>query len=283
MKLLTWNIQWGRGCDGRVDFARLAGEIRRIADADVICLQEVAVNLPDLPGSAGEDGVALLRDAFPRHEAFYGVATDLPCARGGRSRFGNLILSRLPVLQVFRHLLPWPIDPAVPSMQRICVEVVVAARFGPLRVLTTHLEYYSALQRMAQVEALREIHRTGGAHARSPRSRDEPDSPFAVLARGEAALLCGDFNFGPDAPEHARLSAPFDDETPGLVDCWQCLHPGLPQPPTAGAHEAASPGRQHCCDFVFASENLTPRLASIGVDGDTEASDHQPVVLELAQ
>ncbi|MCU0933013.1 MAG: endonuclease, partial [Thiobacillaceae bacterium] len=43
MKLLSWNIQWGRGLDGRVDLARIAGEIRRIGDFDVICLQEVAV------------------------------------------------------------------------------------------------------------------------------------------------------------------------------------------------------------------------------------------------
>jgi endonuclease/exonuclease/phosphatase family metal-dependent hydrolase len=37
-----------------------------------------------------------------------------------------------------------------------------------------------------------------------------------------------------------------------------------------------------CCDFVFVSENLRNRVAGVAVDGQTEASDHQPVFLELA-
>jgi len=282
MRVLTWNIQWGRGCDGRVDLGRIAREIRRIADADVICLQEVAVNCPGLAGSAGEDDVGLLRDAFPAYESFYGVATDLPGARGGRSLFGNLILTRLPVLQVFRHLLPWPSDPAVSSMQRMCVEAVVDTAFGPLRVLTSHLEYYSALQRMAQVEALRSIHRDGHAHARFPRSDSETDSPFAVLARGESAVLCGDLNFRPGDREHARLGAPFEGDTPRLVDAWEFLHGGMPHPDTTGVHDPARPEKRYCCDFVFAAENLAPRIVALRADQATDASDHQPLVLELA-
>ena len=41
-----------------------------------------------------------------------------------------------------RHQLPWPAAPDVQSMPRAAVEVVVQAPFGPLRVTTTHLEYY---------------------------------------------------------------------------------------------------------------------------------------------
>jgi endonuclease/exonuclease/phosphatase family metal-dependent hydrolase len=39
-----------------------------------------------------------------------------------RRQFGNLILSRYPVLQVFRHLLPWPAEPGVLSMQPIALD-----------------------------------------------------------------------------------------------------------------------------------------------------------------
>ena len=60
MKLLSWNIQWGRGMDGRVDLARILRTIQQLGDFDVICLQEVAVNFPGLPGSRGEDQVAEL-------------------------------------------------------------------------------------------------------------------------------------------------------------------------------------------------------------------------------
>src|SRR5512135_2781381 len=118
MKLLTWNIQWGRGMDGRVDLQRTLSEIRALGEFDVIALQEVAVNFPGLPGSRGEDGMAVLSAGLPDYTAIYAAATDLPGERGGRRQFGNALFSRLPVQQVFRHLLPWPSDPAVPSMQR---------------------------------------------------------------------------------------------------------------------------------------------------------------------
>ena len=47
MKLITWNIQWGLGIDGRVDLKRIVDDARRIADFDVLCLQEVSDNFGD--------------------------------------------------------------------------------------------------------------------------------------------------------------------------------------------------------------------------------------------
>src|ERR1700730_4562857 len=41
MRLVNWNIQWGRGVDGRVDLARIVREARALCDFDVLCLQEV--------------------------------------------------------------------------------------------------------------------------------------------------------------------------------------------------------------------------------------------------
>jgi endonuclease/exonuclease/phosphatase family metal-dependent hydrolase len=281
MQLITWNIQWGRGCDGRVDLARIARVARETADFDVLCLQEVAVNFPGLAGSSGEDEVSLLRDAFPEFQIFYGVATDLPDGRGGRSRFGNLILSRLPVLQVFRHLLPWPADPGVSSMQRICVEAVIVTPTGVVRVMTTHLEYYSSRQRAAQVEALRALHRQASAHGRNPRNGKETDPTFAVLPRGMSAILCGDLNFKPTDPEHARITAPYDDDTPRLADAWCAAHPGEAHAHTVGLHECDWPDEPYCCDFVFVSEDLVSRVAALQVNRQTDASDHQPVLLDL--
>jgi endonuclease/exonuclease/phosphatase family metal-dependent hydrolase len=42
MRSISWNVQWCRGMDGRVDPKRIAAEARRLADPDVICLQELA-------------------------------------------------------------------------------------------------------------------------------------------------------------------------------------------------------------------------------------------------
>ena len=54
-------------------------------------------------------------------------------------------------------------------MPRVAVEVVVEAPFGPLRVMTTHLEYYSKEHRAAQIARLRELHREA-VRARTSRS-----------------------------------------------------------------------------------------------------------------
>lgn len=285
MRLLTWNIQWGRGCDERVDLERIAHVIRETADCDVICLQEVATSFLTLPGSRGEDQVALLSAAFPGYSAHYVAATDVPApAAGVRAQFGNLILSRLPVLQVWRHLLPWPADPAVPSMQRACLEAVVHAPGGLLRVLTTHLEYYSVLQRTAQMEALRALQAEAVVHARHPR-QGESGSPFAPMPRPATAVLCGDFNCEPEAAELARLQAPAapnEPDWPAWRDAWPIANPGQAHAHTVGLHGAEWPDHPYCCDFVCVSTDLAPRVSAVRVNQATDASDHQPMLLELA-
>ncbi len=283
MKLLTWNIQWGRGLDGRVDLGRIAAEIHSMGEFDVICLQEVAVNFPGLPGSRGEDQMALLAAGLPGYTPVYAPATDLPGGRGGRRLFGNALFSRLPVGQVWRHLLPWPSDPTVPSMQRVLLEAVVEAPFGPLRVLTTHLEYYSRPQRLAQIEAIRRLHAESCAHARTPRRGEgEEGGSFEALPRPAAALLCGDMNFPSAVEERVRLLAPFDDGTLPWLDSWAVLHPDRPHAPTVGVHPVDFVDRPLCYDFCFLTADLAPRLRAHGVNAATEASDHQPVWIELA-
>ena len=283
MKLITWNIQWGRGIDLKVDLLRIARTAREIADFDLLCLQEVAVNFPGLGGSGGENQVEELSGALPGYAAHYGIATDVDDGRGGRSRFGNLVLSRLPVIQVFRHLLPWPADPAAPSMQRIAIEAVVQSRRGPLRVMTTHLEYYSAMQRMAQVEALRRLHEEACGHAALRRPSGDPGEPFAALPRPSSAILTGDFNFKPDAPEHQRMISTFGATVPRLMDAWEIAHPKQPHAHTVGLYENGWAEHPYCCDFVFVTGDLASRVHAVTVDTQTQASDHQPVLVELAE
>lgn len=283
MKLITWNIQWARGIDLAVDPARIARTAREIADFDVLCLQEVAVNFPGLPGSRGENQVAELSRALPGFSAHYGIATDVDDGKGGRSQFGNLVFSRLPVTQAYRHLLPWPADPAVKSMQRCAIEVVVEAPWGPLRVMTTHLEYYSAMQRMAQVGALRALHQEACSHASAPRLQDDAGQPFQALPRPASAILTGDFNFKPGDPEYRRITMPFDVGTaPALIDAWTLAHPGTAHAPSAGLYEDSWAKSPFCCDFIFVTADLAARVRGVAIDAQTQASDHQPVLLELA-
>lgn len=281
MRLLSWNIQWGRGMDGRVDLPRIATAIRQLGEFDVICLQEVAVNFPELPGSKGGNQAEELAAYLPEFTPVYAPATDLPARQGRRKQFGNALFSRLPVGQVYRHLLPWPADPATPSMQRVLLEAVVSTAFGPVRVMTTHLEYFSRNIRAAQVEAIRAIHAQSCAHAHSPRQNEEGGS-FEVFPRPAAALLCGDMNFPADAQERASLLAPYSDGSPGWRDSWDVLHPGEPHAPTVGIHPVDFVDSPTCFDFIFLTEDLASRLTAHGVDAQSTASDHQPVWVELA-
>jgi endonuclease/exonuclease/phosphatase family metal-dependent hydrolase len=281
VRLLAWNIHWCRGTDRRVDPGRIAAEVRRLADPDIACLQEVACNFADLPGSAGEDQVEALARELPGCQFAYGFGVDVPDGAGGRKRFGNLIVSRLPVLRVLRHSLPWPADPQAPSMPRVAVEAVIEAGFGPIRVVTTHLEYYSARQRAAQVERLRELHAEACAQARRPVLRSDEAGPFEPQLRPSAAILCGDLNMPPEDPSYARLVAPFDDATPRCVDAWRHAHPGAVHPPTFRLYERDPGEMPYCCDYVLVSEDLAPRIAAVRVDAATQASDHQPVIVEF--
>lgn len=282
MKLVTWNIQWGRGADGRVDLDRIVGHARRLADFDVLCLQEVSAGYPELAGCDGSDQFAGLAARLPAYTAVEGVATDVPHASGQRRRFGNMIFSRLPVGPVFRHLLPWPADPAVPSMQRVALEATLHSPIGPLRVTTMHLEYYSPLQRAAQVEALRQLHREATAHARGTRPGTVADGPFDRVPRGGPAVLVGDCNFKPESAECVRLLSPIDADTPSYRDAWDLVHAGMAHAPTVGVHDQVQwPGPPFTWDFVFVSADLAPRVQRLEVDMASDASDHQPMLLEL--
>jgi endonuclease/exonuclease/phosphatase family metal-dependent hydrolase len=272
MRLVSWNVQWCRGLDGVVDPARIAAELRRIADFDVACLQEIASGFAELPGSRGEDQPAALSRELPQWEPVFGWAVEVPGNGGSRKRFGNMILSRLPVGRVLRHSLPWPAAPDAPSMPRVAVEAIVKAPFGHVRIVSTHLEYYSAEHRAAQVARLAQL-RLEWLAERRPMNEE---GPFRSQAEARSTILCGDFNLPPEDRLHQRIL------DIGFVDAWEALHPGVPHPHTFRVHERGEGESPYCCDFVFVTPDLAPRLASIRVDGDNRASDHQPVLLELA-
>jgi len=285
MKLITWNVQWCRGVDGKVDPARIVRHAKAIADFDVLCLQEIANNYPEplLAGSRGENQFAELARLLPGYAPVPGVAVDVPAPAGARRHFGNMILSRLPVGQVFRHLLPYPVDPGVNGMPRIAVEAVIDAASGPVRVITTHLEYYGKKKRTAQVEALRTIYAEGSGHARLGGIVDTSGGPFHTRPRPASTIITGDFNLEPDDPLHARMGASFADGTPPLRDAWEVAHPGVTHASTFKIYEKQAPDEPELhCDFIFVSADLAPRVRMVRVDQKTQASDHQPVLLDVS-
>ncbi|MDD5333500.1 MAG: endonuclease/exonuclease/phosphatase family protein [Rhodoferax sp.] len=282
MKLITWNVQWFCGLDEVVSVERVLREARAMADFDVLCLQEVAINYPRLAGNAGFDQVARLRELLPEHEVFFGAAVNELGRQGQRQQFGNLVASRLPVALVQHYPLPYPADGAVSSMPRICTSATVLTALGPLRVMTTHLEYYSVRQRLAQAQALVELHAQACDQAAQPPLPDESSEPFQSKVHTASAVLCGDFNFELSSAEYACIqAAPATSGASRLSDAWRLIHGDTRQPSTFRLFDQRYGPEPICCDFVFVSEDLQPHLKSIEVNTQTRASDHQPVLLEL--
>lgn len=277
MKLITWNIQWCRGVDGRVEPQRIVSHARRLADFDVLCLQEVTANFDDLPGSAGENQFAMLAELLPDYTAVPGAAVDRLSANGGRQVFGNMIFSRYPVLSVARTQLPAPFDPKRPSMPRMLLEATLRTPRGVVRIMTTHLEYYSARQRAAQVEAILQRHVEACEWAEIETRDGKSAGPFRRIAQTRSAILTADFNFKPDDPLHARVQES-GGKASRFVDVWQHLHPAVTHPLTLGLHDRRQWPTPMTCDFIYATEDLLARLRAVQVDSTTDASDHQPVL-----
>jgi endonuclease/exonuclease/phosphatase family metal-dependent hydrolase len=179
---------------------------------------------------------------------------------------GNLIASRLPVRQVFRHLLPFPVDPGVNGMPRLALEAAIVAPFGEVRVITTHLGGIG-VQRTAQVEALRAIYAEGRAHAERGSITDTTGGSFHTHLRPAPTIITGDFNLEPVDPLHARMKAPFAEGTVPLVDAWETLHPGVAHPSTFCIYMKMEPGRSSFIAFL---------LRQRGPATATQVDSHRP-------
>jgi endonuclease/exonuclease/phosphatase family metal-dependent hydrolase len=282
LKLITWNIQSARTPAGNADLDAVVARLHAVADFDVLCLQEVSCGMPARDGSPGGDQFAGLARRLPLYQAVSAPALDAPDTDGAPRRLGSMLFSRHPVLQVLRHSLPWPADPAVPSMPRCALEVTLATPLGLLRVVNAHLEYFSERQRLAQAERLRALHLEACGHARTPRAHGP--GPFTAIARPAGAIVAGDFNMLPGSNAYARLLDEASDDAdgmPALRDAWRLAHPGQRHAPTVGLHDSTAGAVPFTFDYAFVSADLAGRVRNVRVDGAAGGSDHQPLLLEL--
>jgi endonuclease/exonuclease/phosphatase family metal-dependent hydrolase len=280
VKLVTWNLQWGLGLDGRVDFARIVKTARAMADFDVLCVQEIADNYPTLEGNDDRNQFAELGALLPGFARIQGYGVDVAAEGGRRRRFGNAIFSRYGVTSARRHALPWPAEPRHATMPRVAVEATVQAPLGAIRLATTHLEYYSEAHRLAQARRLRELHAEACARAGVTPAGSDANSTFAPTPQTTRAILTGDFNFPPEEPAYAAIQEPLEGGA-GYRDAWAIAHGHRPHVPTFCVHDARYSKTPYCCDFVFVSGDLAGRVRRVEVGSETRDSDHQPVLLEL--
>jgi endonuclease/exonuclease/phosphatase family metal-dependent hydrolase len=281
MNLVTWNTQWCCGLDGAVSPQRIVDGARALADFDVLCLQEIAQGYERMQGAPG-DQPAQIAALLPGYQCFFGAAVDEFQRDGKRQRFGNLIATRLPVARVLHQALPWPADRGVKSMPRmVTVVTVIDPAIGPLRVMTTHLEYYSASQRLAQAQALRALHDEHCAMAAAPPQESDDGSPFQTKVHTPHAVLCGDFNAVASDSAVGAITASPSHAAHAFRDAWPLAHGKQPHAPTFRVFDRTYGPEPMACDFVFVSAGLAPRVRRVEVDLQTRASDHQPVALVL--
>ena len=274
MDILSWNIQAAKGVDGITSVERIANDIRKLANADVICLQEVLV-------TSTENQVEQLSGYFPEHTVVFGAAIDRLDGTG-RLQFGNLILCRLPVLQIVIHKLPQPAETDIRHMPRQAIEVIVDHTGSIVRIVTTHLDYFAAQQRAAQVSYLAAHHKESIERFHRP-SPESGDGQFAALPETDLNIYCGDFNMAVDSQEYSGICGTSSEpDATTLFDGWRLLYNTTPHEPTCGIHDRQQwEEGPHCRDFFFVSSRLANEVTALQVDTETAASDHQPLVISL--
>ncbi len=286
MKLVTYNIQYGLGKDGRYDLERIASEID---GADVIALQEVE---RFWKRSGMTDQPAVLASFLTDYYWVYGPGFDMACdvidAEGRpthrRRQFGNMLLAKVPIVSSRVFAMPKYGTLVQHSIQRSILEGVMQFGDRALRFCSVHLSHLDSSVRLPEIDALMDIHRRAPAEG-GAWSGGHPD-PDAGWLEGEMppmprdAVLMGDFNFTWDGPEYERLVGQLSaqhgrlNNTDGFVDAWVAA--GNDESAGRTLHET-----DRRIDYCFVSASLAPHVRSCRIDNDASGSDHCPVWTEL--
>lgn len=127
--------------------------------------------------------------------------------------------------------------------QRGLLEAKIRVRGTSVRVFNTHLQHTSQAERLAQIDVIRGI----------------------VGSARESVVLLGDLNATPETAEIAAI-------TEDLADTWAEAGVG-----DGFTFDAATPHAR--IDYVLTSSDVVARAAAVV---STDASDHLPVVVDLA-
>ena len=283
MRIVSYNIQFGRGMDRAIDLVRCANAVR---GGDIICLQEVdqGWKRSGLVDQAAEIA-GLLPTYFYVYGGYFDVDASVHTAHGAvvnrRRRHGNLVLSRWPILSARVFPLPKHHYAERFNMHMGFVETVIDTGAMALRVYNCHFGYLESSERVCQAEAFARAFLAAPAEqgawcGKNDINGDDWADGRETPPMPASAVVCGDLNAGPGSPEYRRLL-----ELTGLVDCWAA----------AGSDEIDAPtwkfdahGDTQSCgkiDHILVSSDLAGSIRAVEIDHVCDASDHKPIAAEI--
>ena len=292
VKLVSYNIQYGYGGDGRYDLARAA---RVIADADIIALQEVE---RFWKRSNGDDQPEILGRLLCDRYWVYGPAFDMDASARGedgcvvnrRRQFGTMLMSRLPIEWSRLHTLPMRRTVTPLNTRNAALECLIRTPCGPIRFFSIHLAHIAVEERLEEIDDLLDRHRRvpieGGpwSGVDDEPSRDwtngesEPESP-------PAAIWMGDFNCEPGSAEYRRITGdnPYHSGAGYFGGFSDAAALAGHRPGDLHTHVKMIDGatRRRQLDHCFVGSMLAPRVRSVQVDNDEIASDHHPLFIDI--
>jgi endonuclease/exonuclease/phosphatase family metal-dependent hydrolase len=148
LRVASYNVHGFVGTDGVRDVARIANVLRSL-DADVIALQEVTF-------AEGTGPVPEPVDILEQLTGYQAIGA--PIERHDGLPFGNVVLSRLPMVETRRICLDY-----LDREPRTALEVTLQTGKQPLRVVATHLGL-KPVERRFQVRRILE-HVAGDEHS----------------------------------------------------------------------------------------------------------------------
>lgn len=243
IRVMTYNVHICRGIDGKLSPRRIARVIARYAP-DIVALQEVDVQRQR---TGGVDQVVQISELLAMEFHFQ------PAIHLEEERYGDAILSRLPITLIKKDILP---GPAPQSRQfghaepRGALWVEVQCNGAKLQILNTHLGLNKA-ERLRQVDALVSTDWLCNERCQQPR------------------ILLGDFNAMPGSAEYRRLRR-------HLLDAQL----QLPQHQPQGTFFSRLPKTR--IDHVFIDGGFKVIGVQVPRNELTRmASDHLPLVVDL--
>lgn len=234
LQVMSFNIHHAAGTDEVLSTERIADVIRDNG-ADVIGLQEVDRHFSER--SEWADQPAELAALLGYHVVFgANIDNDPPEGSEDRIQYGTAILSRHPITDsenTYLHNTPG-------QEQRGLLRATIDVRGTELNFYSTHLAASSQDDRIEQAAQIVDL-----------------------VGDNDPAIVVGDFNAEPGAPEIDTLDAAF-------VDVWAEVGKG-----DGSTYPAEDPTKR--IDLIYAAGGVKPLTAKV-LHQRAEASDHLPVL-----